>query len=443
MRNLINRLDAICHPFPGAHVLGVVSSLLFIGALVAWPTTGETGSQADKTMPIPALSLSLEAMKERVAPAIRFDVRTERVQDGDSLSRLFSRQNLKPQLLHALTQSETGDDRVSRLKVGQSVEFRYNKDNSLAELAVIQSPFHQTVAVNSEGEWSIEQRHREPEIYIEQAQATIDSSLFLAGARAGLPDNLIMELADIYGHVIDFVYEIREGDRFIVTFEKRYLDGEFIEYGNILAAEFVNSGESFLAVRYTDSQGDTGYYDENGVSLRKAFLRAPLNFRRISSNFKLARKHPILGKMRAHKGTDYAASSGTPIYAAGDGKITFRGTKGGYGRTVIIKHGNSIETRYAHLSSYGKYKPGQKVKQGQVIGYVGMSGLATGPHLHYEFIVSGVHRNPRTILDKLPKAKTLPKAEIARFERVAEPLIASLGAQRSHAELAFQNVTQP
>jgi murein DD-endopeptidase MepM/ murein hydrolase activator NlpD len=443
MRNFINRLDAICHPFPGTHVLGVVGSLLLIGTLISWPTVGETGDQPDKTMPIPALSMLTGVTNERVVPNNRFDVRTERVQNGDSLSRLFNRQNLKPQLLHTLTQAETGGNRVSQLNAGQTVEFRYTSDNSLAELAIIQSPFHQTVAIHSEAGWNIEQRHREPEIYIEQAQATINNSLFLAGARAGLPDNLIMELADIYGHLIDFVYEIREGDRFIVTFEKRYLDGEFIEYGNILAAEFVNAGESFLAVRYTDSQGDTGYYDENGVSLRKAFLRAPLNFRRISSNFKLARKHPILGKMRAHKGTDYAASAGTPIYAAGDGKISFRGTKGGYGRTVIIKHGNSIETRYAHLSRYGKYKPGQKVKQGQVIGYVGMTGLATGPHLHYEFIVSGVHRNPRTILDKLPKAKTLPKAEIARFERIAEPLIASLGAQRSHAELAFQNVTQP
>ncbi len=443
MRNLINRLDAICHPFPGTHVLGVIGSLLFIGGLVAWPTVGETGDQAKKQMPIPALSSVYEEVKQTLSPANRLEVKTEQVQNGDSLSRLFSRQNLKPQLLHSLTLAEKGDNRVSQLKVGQTIEFRYRSDNSLQELAVIQSPFHQTVAIYNNDAWTIEQRHRDPEIYIEQAQATIDSSLFLAGARAGLPDNLIMELADIYGHVIDFVYEIREGDRFIVTFEKRYLDGEFIEYGNILAAEFVNSGESFLAVRYTDSQGDTGYYDESGVSLRKAFLRAPLNFRRISSNFKLARKHPILGRMRAHKGTDYAASTGTPIYAAGDGKITFRGTKGGYGRTVIIKHGNSIETRYAHLSRYGRYKRGQKVKQGQVIGYVGMSGLATGPHLHYEFIVSGVHRNPRTILDKLPKAKTLPKAEIARFESIAKPLIASLGAQQGRAELAFQNITQP
>ena len=441
MRNLINRLDAICHPFPGIHVLGVVSSVIFVTVLVVWPTTGETGSNTDQAMPIPALSLFTEAMTKPAAQAPRLEIRSERVNQGDSLSRLFTRQGLSPTLLHALTQAEDSDNRVSKLNVGQTVEFRYNSNDTLAELAVIHSPFDQTVARHSDRGWAIEQQHREAEIYIEHAKATIDSSLFLAGARAGLPDNLIMELADIYGHVIDFVYEIRKGDQFIVTFEKRYLDGEFIEYGNILAAEFINAGESFVAVRYTDTEGDTGYYDQNGVSLRKAFLRAPLNFRRISSNFKLARKHPILGKMRAHKGTDYAASTGTPIYAAGDGKITFRGSKGGYGRTVIIKHGNSIETRYAHLSRYGKFKSGQKVKQGQVIGYVGMSGLATGPHLHYEFIVSGVHRNPRTILEKLPKAKSLPRGEIAHFEPIAQPLIASLSAQRSNAELAFQNPT--
>ena len=265
----------------------------------------------------------------------------------------------------------------------------------------------------------------------------------MAGARAGLPDNLIMELANIYGHVIDFVYEIRKGDQFVVTFEKRYLDGEFIEYGNILAAEFINAGESFIAVRFKDAKGDIGYYDQNGVSLRKAFLRAPLNFRRISSNFNLNRKHPVLGTMRAHKGTDYAASTGTPIYAAGDGKVTFRGRKGGYGRLIVMKHGSNIETRYAHLSRYGKFRSGQKVRQGQVIGYVGMSGMATGPHLHYEFIVNGVHRNPRTILNKLPKAKSLPKSEIARYKRVAGTLIASLDAQRSHNELAFQSITKP
>ena len=442
MRNLINCLDAICHPFPGTHVLGLISSVLITASLVLWPTVGETGDQSDQTMPIPALAKTPKTNQHLTSQSEPFVIRTERVRAGDSLSRLFSRQKLKPHLLHALTQAEKGKHRISQLNVDQTIEFRYSGE-ALLELAVIQSPFHQTVATHKADGWSIEQRQRDPEIYIEHARATIDSSLFVAGARAGLPDNLIMELADIYGHVIDFVYEIRKGDQFTVTFEKRYLDGEFIEYGNILAAEFVNSGESFLAVRYTDSHGDIGYYDEKGVSLRKAFLRAPLNFRRISSNFNLSRKHPVLGRMRAHKGTDYAASTGTPIYAAGDGKIMYRGTKGGYGRTVIIKHGNNIETRYAHLSRYGKYRRGQKVKQGQVIGYVGMSGLATGPHLHYEFIVSGAHRNPRTILDKLPKAKTLPQTEIKRFEHLAELFIASLNAQRNNAELAFQNITKP
>jgi murein DD-endopeptidase MepM/ murein hydrolase activator NlpD len=394
-------------------------------------------------MPIPALSKATERTEDPGERVPRFETRTERVQEGDSLSRLFSRQRLGARMLHSLTQAETEQTRISQLKVGQSVEFRYRTNSTLAEIAVIHSPFHQTIATQNHGGWTIRQEYREAEIYIEHAQATIDSSLFLAGARAGLSDNLIMELADIYGHVIDFVYEIRKGDRFAVTFEKRYLDGQFIEYGNILAAEFINSGESFIAVRFEDAKGDVGYYDQDGVSLRKAFLRAPLNFRRISSNFNLNRKHPVLGTMRAHKGTDYAASTGTPIYAAGDGKVTFRGRKGGYGRLIVMKHGSSIETRYAHLARFGRFRSGHKVRQGQVIGYVGMSGMATGPHLHYEFIVNGVHRNPRTILNKLPKAKSLPKSEIARYKSIAGILIASLDAQRSHDELAFQSITKP
>ena len=442
MRNLINRLDAICHPFPGTHVLGLISSFFFITSLVLWPTVGETGDQSDQTMPIPALAKTLKTNQQLASKSKSLVIRTERVQAGDSLSRLFSRQNLKPQLLHALTQAEKGNHRVSQLNVGQTIEFRYSGE-TLIEVAVIQSPFQQTVATHNAGGWSIAQRQRDPEIYIEYASATIDSSLFVAGARAGLSDNLIMELAGIYGHVIDFVHEIRKGDQFTVTFEKRYLDGEFIEYGNILAAEFVNSGEAFLAVRYTDSQGDIGYYDEKGVSLRKAFLRAPLNFKRISSNFSHSRRHPVTGVRRPHRGTDYAAPTGTPVYAAGDGKIIHRGAKGGYGKTIVMKHGTTVTTLYAHLSRYGKFRTGQHVKHGEVIGYVGSTGLSTGPHLHYEFIFNGVHRNPRTILDKLPKAKTLPQTEIKRFEDVAEPLIASLNAQRNNAELAFQTITKP
>ena len=222
-------------------------------------------------------------------------------------------------MLHSLTQAESEEARISQLKIGQSVEFRYRTNNTLAEIAVIHSPFHQTIATQNHDGWTIRQKYREAEIYIEHARATIDSSLFLAGARAGLSDNLIMELADIYGHVIDFVYEIRKGDRFAVTFEKRYLDGQFIEYGNILAAEFINSGESFIAVRFEDAKGDVGYYDQDGVSLRKAFLRAP-SISAESVQILIKSQTSSSGITRAHKGTDYAASTGTPIYAAGDGK---------------------------------------------------------------------------------------------------------------------------
>ena len=443
MRILICRLNAAFHPFPATHGLGLIASCFFVGLLVAWPGVGESGSKVNKFIPIPLVAPALNPASSLTNKISKFSVRRDTVRAGDSLSRLFTRQQLTAQLLIDLTKGESGGHNISTLKVGQQVEFRFNEMNELRELAIIHSPFHQTVAKRYDANWLIQERHREPEIRIEYAQAIIKSSLFLAGARAGLPDRLIMEIANIYGYVIDFVYEIRKGDSFIVTYEKRYLDGQFIEYGNILAAEFVNSGEKFLAVRYTDQQNDTGYYDELGVSLKKAFMRAPLNFRRISSNFKLSRKHPILGLMRAHKGTDYAASTGTPVYAAGDGKVIYRGSKGGYGRTIILKHGNNIETRYAHLSRYGKYKKWKKVRQGQVIGYVGASGLATGPHLHYEFIVNGVHRNPRTVFNKLPKAKTIPHSELALFNHISEPLIGSLEVQRSNAELAFQSIKRP
>lgn len=442
MRALLERLNTLCHPFPGIHVLGVSASAILLTTALLWPSSGQTIPEGLSSMPLAHLLKSDASRDAATSEHAALRVVTEHVNSGDSLSVLFKRQNLSPQLLVDVTRNEGRSDRVSRLRAGQQVEFRYQGDH-LAEVAVIHSPFHQTVSRLADDQtWSIEQQFREPEIYIEHARGQIDSSLFMAGARAGLPDNLIMELANIYGNVIDFVYEIREGDSFIVTFEKRYLDGEFIEYGNILAAEFTNNKESFIAVRYTDSEGDVGYYDQQGVSLRKAFLRAPLNFKRISSNFKLARKHPVLGLMRAHRGTDYAAPTGTPIYAAGDGKVTYRARNGGYGNLVVIRHGNGIETRYAHLSKFGRYGVGSKVKQGQVIGYVGATGLATGPHLHYEFVVNGAHRNPRTILDKLPKAKTLAKAEMAKFTRVAEPLVASLEAQRSNAELAFQTIRQ-
>jgi murein DD-endopeptidase MepM/ murein hydrolase activator NlpD len=207
----------------------------------------------------------------------------------------------------------------------------------------------------------------------------------------------------------------------VLLYEERYLDGERFGEGNIVGGEFVNQGRVFRAVRFTDPAGNSAFYDPDGRSMRKAFLRSPVDFRRISSKFQPARFHPVLGKKRPHRGVDYAAATGTPIKAAGDGKVTFRGWKGGYGRTVVIEHGGNYSTLYAHMSNFrANVKSGSRVKQGQTIGYVGSSGLATGPHLHYEFRVNGAHRNPLTV--KLPKAEPLPGEHRAAFEVLAQDL---------------------
>jgi murein DD-endopeptidase MepM/ murein hydrolase activator NlpD len=258
-----------------------------------------------------------------------------------------------------------------------------------------------------------------------QAEARITSSLFVAGQEAGLSDNLIMQLAAIFGWDIDFALDIRAGDSFKLLFEQRFKDGRKVDEGPILAAEFSNRGDSLRAVRYTAPDGITGYYSETGMAMRKAFLRTPLKFTRISSNFNLRRRHPVLNRIRAHRGVDYAAPTGTPVKAAGDGVVVFAGTKGGYGKTVVLRHGGVYSTLYAHLSRYaGGLRRGQRVGQGAVIGYVGSTGLATGPHLHYEFQVNGIHRDPLNV--PLPRAEGIPADQLPRFEAEAALLLAQL-----------------
>jgi murein DD-endopeptidase MepM/ murein hydrolase activator NlpD len=249
---------------------------------------------------------------------------------------------------------------------------------------------------------------------------------------------MTMELAGIFGWDIDFALDIRKGDQFTVLYEELYLDGERIGNGDILAAEFINQGRRYQAVRYTDAGGKTDFYSLDGKSMRKAFLRTPVEFSRISSGFSLGRKHPILNKIRAHKGVDYAAATGTPIKATSNGKIVHRGKKGGYGNTIIIQHGTKYSTLYAHMSKFrGGLKTGSHVKQGQVIGYIGSSGLATGPHLHYEFRVDGVHRDPLKV--KLPGSEPLDSKYLADFSRKAESLLAQLDLVRNVQVAANSN----
>lgn len=331
------------------------------------------------------------------------------VKRGDSLAAIFSRAGFDARTVYELMQSGEPAQALKRIYPGDVLRLRLDGET----LAAVHYRVDESVMLEIErakgGEFLAEMVSTPLERRRSHASAVIDSSLFAAGKAAGLDDRLIMELAGIFGWDVDFALDIRKGDAFTVIYEELYRDGKKVRNGEIIAAEFINQGNRFQALRYTDPNGQTAYYAPDGRSMKKPFLRSPVNFTRVSSNFNPSRLHPVLGTRRPHMGTDYAAAPGTPIKAAGDGKIIHRGRKGGYGRTIIIKHGSRYSTLYAHMSRYaGGLRTGSRVKQGQIIGYVGSSGLATGPHLHYEFRVDGVHRNPRTV--ELPDAEPINQA---------------------------------
>jgi len=281
----------------------------------------------------------------------------------------------------------------------------------------------------SQGEtWQAEVQPREINRRRARASGEIEDSLFSAALAAGMDERTTMNLIDIFSWDIDFARDLRTGDRFTVLYEEQYDESGKLLNSVILAAEFVNNGETYQAVRYELANGNSEYFTPDGRSMRKTYLKSPVKFSRISSRFSTSRKHPVLGYTRAHRGVDYAASSGTPIRAIGDGRVVTARWKGGYGRFVEVKHTNSAHsTAYAHLRAYGRgIKRGKRVKQGQIIGYVGMSGLATGPHLHFEFRVRGRAVNPLAI--KHAPARPVPNHEMEQFKAVADQIVDRLNA---------------
>jgi murein DD-endopeptidase MepM/ murein hydrolase activator NlpD len=270
------------------------------------------------------------------------------------------------------------------------------------------------------------------------AHGVIRSSLYAAGDQAGMDAAMVGKLADLFKYDVDFVQDLRIGDSFTVIYDDVYRDGVRYGEGNIIAAEFINQGTRYTAYRFKKADGDYGWFSEDGRPIQKSFLRIPVDFTRISSTFSAARMHPILGRMRAHKGVDYAAPTGTPIHAAGDGVIKFKGWMNGYGNFVIVQHNSTISTAYGHMSRFSNERLGQHVSQGQVIGFVGMTGLATGPHLHYEFRVNGAQRNPQTVT--LPQPEPLPATQMARFKaQTVKPQLARLTELDARIKLARTN----
>lgn len=347
-----------------------------------------------------------------------------KIKRGDNMAQIFNRHGLPPRDLHDILNSHALARALKRVLPGQVVSLQVEAGDLRA--LKFDLDLTRTLLVTRQADvFTSEIITTELETQVKQAQGVINDSLYLAGQDAGLSDKLIMQLIDIYDWDIDYRLGIRKGDNFRIIYEEIFKNREKVGTGNILAAEFNNQGRSIRSVRFTRANGQADYFTADGASMRKAFIRNPLDFGRISSHFNLKRKHPVLNRIRAHKGVDYAAATGTPIKATGNGKVQFIGNKGGYGKTVIVRHGEKYSTLYAHMSRFSKgLKRGQSVKQGQVIGYVGKSGLATGPHLHYEFRIGGVHRNPVTV--PLPQADGISVAETDEFRIHSAYLLALL-----------------
>jgi murein DD-endopeptidase MepM/ murein hydrolase activator NlpD len=341
------------------------------------------------------------------------------VKRGDTLEVLFRRNGLSLKDLAAMVALPDAGGALKLLKPGDRLEIAH-RDGEVLSLRREIDEIKLLSITRGESGFAASTIEREVDIRTTGTHGQIQSSLFEAGTAAGISDRTTMDMAGIFEWDIDFIQDVREGDRFTVIYEELWRDGVKLRDGEIVAAEFVNQGNSFRAARFRDATGRAGYFTPDGRSVRKAFIRAPLNFTRISSNFNPNRRHPVLNTIRAHRGVDYAAPSGTPIRAAGDGKVLFRGVQGGYGNTIVLQHGGNITTLYGHMSRFGSARAGGRVSQGDVIGYVGKTGLATGPHLHYEYRVNGAHRNPRTVA--LPPADPVPAEHETAFRAATEPL---------------------
>jgi murein DD-endopeptidase MepM/ murein hydrolase activator NlpD len=394
-------------------------ALLVVTIIPGFASAMRSASANDRA----TLSLPLPPMPGKPAEATAGSAwQVVRVQNGQTLGAVFEQMGVPASVMHRVLEQPSART-LSRLRAGAEIAFDLGHDGQLRGLRFERDEAARVELSLADGKIAEKVIERPLERRVMVASGEITSSLYAAGAKAGLSNAAINQMANAFSYDIDFTQDLRDGDRFQVVYEEIWRDGERLRSGGVVAASFINRGKEFTALRY-QRNGKDEYFDLSGRPLKKSFMRMPIEFARISSRFNPRRKHPVLGTVRAHKGVDYAAGTGTPIMAAGDARVSFVGWQNGYGRTVVLDHGNGTTTLYGHMSRFGKYKTGSRVSQGAIIGYVGMTGLASGPHLHYEFRVKGVHRDPLTVT--MPKPDPLAGAELARFRAATAPAVAQL-----------------
>ena len=414
----------IAHP----RLRRVVAALVlpFIGVVAAFGIAPDTiTEQVARTRVVE------EVVLPAPQPGARADAgfwREERIQRGDTPAALLARLGADdPEALDFLRNARTAKA-LNQLIPGRIVRAHTTAEGRL--LALRYQNGGRVLSVERYGDsFSMSEQPAQLERRVLMISGEIRSSLFAATDAANLADAIAIQIADIFSTDIDFHRDLRRGDRFTVVYETFYDQGEPVRSGRVLAAEFINQGKAHHAVWFDYAVSRGGYYTPQGRNIRKAFLRSPLEFSRITSGFTNARFHPILQQWRAHKGIDYAAPAGTRIKATGDGVVEFAGRQGGYGNLVVLRHQSQYTTWYGHLSGFAKgIRKGARVAQGEVIGYVGATGLATGPHLHYEFHINGVHHNPLRVV--LPSAPPITAEQKLAFDAAAAPMAQRLNLLR-------------
>jgi len=382
---------------------------------------------------IPALgrTLSADIALPEVAGAESEKVywHTDRMQRGDTLNELLRRLEVRDEAAADFLHRATDTASLRQLRPGKVLRAQTSADGSLLSLSYLDNDGNQAAITRQDSHFRVEIQPAPAERRIVVQTAEISSSLYAATDEANLPNSVATQLVEIFGGEIDFHRDLRRGDKFSLLYEQGYVNGEPTRNARILAAEFINRGRILQAFYFQNSEHGGDYFSPDGKSMRKAFLRSPIEFSRISSGFSRARFHPILNRWRAHKGVDYAAPTGTKVRATADGVVRFVGKQGGYGNMVVLDHQGHFQTVYGHLSRFGDVRRGQRVSQGKIIGYVGQTGLASGPHLHYEFKVSGVQRDPLKIA--LPDGKPVSAEQQTAFMQTAETLQARLSLLRN------------
>ena len=423
---VVSQIKQLLNELPHSHrvLISAVSATLFL--LLVIPSEPATASKNSKSpeqlMPGKRYELDLAFETQQTnqqASQNQLAWQSYEIKSGDNLAKIFDKLGFSAQQLYRVTQSGDEAQLLKKVHPGDILRLATDDTGELVQLVFEVNDIDTLIITRQSDDFVAEVEKREIETRREFTHAVIKSSFWNAGINAGMTDNQIMRVANIFGWDIDFALDLRSGDEFSVLYEMQYADGEFVGYGDILAAEFINRGEKFQAILHNNGN----YYTPNGRAMRKTFLRSPVKFTYVSSNFNPKRLHPVTGRVRPHNGTDYVASVGTPVMSAGDGKVIKASYNSLNGNYVFIQHGERYVTKYLHLSRK-HVKTGERVRQGQLIGRVGATGRVTGAHLHYEFLVNGTHRNPRTV--ELPKAQSLAEAELPAFRQQADQLVAVL-----------------